>query len=56
MKKRLFKNRKGMEMEMLAWWIAAILVLVVMLVGYFILKAKGIDAIEYLKNLFRFRK
>lgn len=56
MKKRLFKNRKAMEMEMLGWWIAAIAVLVVMLVGYFILKSKGIDAIEYVKNLLRFRK
>ena len=50
MKKRI----KGMETEMLGWWIIAIAVLVVMVIGYFILKDKGISAIDYIQNLFRF--
>ncbi len=53
MKKRL-KDNKAMEIEMLGWWIIAIVVLVIMLIGYFILKDKGIDAIEYIKNMLRF--
>jgi len=39
---------------MLGWWIIGIVLLVIMLMGYFILKDRGISAIEYLKNLFRF--
>jgi len=46
--------KKGMEMEMLGWWIIALVVLAIMLVGIVILKGKGIDAIEYIKNIFRF--
>jgi len=41
-------------MEFLGWWIIAIAVLIIMLIGFFILKGKGIGAIEYVKNLFRF--
>ena len=47
-------KKRGMEMEMLGWWILAIAVLVIMITGYIILKGKGIDAIEYLKNILRF--
>jgi len=53
-KRFMIKNKKGMEMEMLGWWILAIAVLVITLLGYFILSGKGIDAIDYLKNLFKF--
>ena len=49
-------KKRGMEIKMLAWWFLAIAVLVVMLGAYFILKSKGIDAIEYVKNIFRFRR
>ena len=58
MKKRgvMFKGRgkKGIESEVMVWWIIAIVVLAVMLVGYFILKSRGIGAIEFIKNMFRF--
>jgi UPF0716 family protein affecting phage T7 exclusion len=47
-------KRKGMEIEMLGWWLIALIVLVLMLAGYMVLKSKGIDALEYVKNLFRF--
>ncbi len=48
-------KKKGMEIKMLAWWILALVLLGIMTGAYFILKSKGIDAIEYVKNIFRFR-
>lgn len=50
----MLRHKRGMESEMLGWWIIGIVLLVIMLMGYFILKDRGISAIEYLKNLFRF--
>ena len=48
-------RKKGeIELEVLAWWIIAILVLVVVLIGYFILSGKGTGVLEHIKNLFRF--
>ena len=52
MKKRI--NKKGLEIEMLGWWVIAIVVLIIMVLGFFILKGKGINAIDYIKDLFRF--
>jgi hypothetical protein len=49
-------NKKGMEIMELSGWILAVLVLAIMIGVYFILKSKGIDAIEYVKNIFRFRR
>lgn len=43
---------KGMETEMLGWWIIAIAVLVIMIIGYFVLKDKGVGAIDVIKNMF----
>ncbi len=51
---RRTKNKKGMEAEFLGWAMIALGVLVIMLIGYAILRAKGIDALEYLKNIIRF--
>jgi len=53
MKKRFF-GKRGMETEMLGWWILAIAVLVIMAGGLIILKSKGINALDYIKNLFIF--
>ncbi|MDO8517626.1 MAG: hypothetical protein Q7S33_05890 [Nanoarchaeota archaeon] len=47
-------NKKGIEMETLAYWIIAIVILAVIVMGYLILKSKDISAITYIKNLFRF--
>jgi len=47
-------RKKGMEIQMMGWWILAITVLIIMLVGFFILKDKGINAIEYVRNILRF--
>jgi type VI protein secretion system component VasF len=49
------KNKRGIEMDMLAWWLIGIAVLVLMVVGYFVLKDKGVNLIEMIKNAFRFR-
>jgi hypothetical protein len=47
-------NKKGVELEYLFWWIVAIAVLVIVVLGYFIASQKGLGAIDYIKNLFRF--
>ncbi len=49
-------KKRGMEIKMLAWWILALILLGIMTGAYFILKSKGIDAIEYVKNILRFRR
>lgn len=48
------KRRAAFELDSIAWWIIGIAVLVVVVLGLFILKGKGIDAMNYLKNIFRF--
>ncbi len=48
------KNKKGIELEMLGWWLLGLAVLVVIIFGIVLLKGKGISAIEYIKNLLRF--
>ena len=51
---KTLSKKKGNEMEMLGWWLIALVVLAIMIVGFIILKGKGINAIEYIKNIFRF--
>lgn len=51
---RILSKKKAMEIEMLGWWIIALVVFVIMVVGFVILKGKGINAIDYIKNIFRF--
>ncbi len=51
----LRKDKKGIELEMLGWWIIALVVLVLLIMAILILKSKGISAIDYIKNLFRFK-
>jgi L-cystine uptake protein TcyP (sodium:dicarboxylate symporter family) len=53
---KILPNKKAMEIEMLGWWIIALVVFVIMIVGFVILKGKGINAIDYIKNIFRFGK
>lgn len=48
-------NKEGdIEIETLIWWIVALVVLVVVILGFFVLQGKGTGALEYLKNLLRF--
>ena len=48
------KNKRGIAMETLTWYIIAIFVLVFLVTGYLIIKNKGTGAIEFIKNLIRF--
>lgn len=50
------KNKKALELEILVKLIIAFAILVLIIIGYIILKTKGINALEYIKNLFRFGK
>ena len=50
------KNKKGLEIEMLVWIIVAVVILVVMVVAFIILRGKDVGFIEFIKNLFRFRR
>lgn len=50
------KKRGAFELDQLAWWIVGIAVLVIVVIGLFILKDKGVGAMQYLNNIFRFGK
>jgi len=49
-----FQNKKGIAMETLGYMLIALAVLAIMIFGYIVLNSKGIGALEYIKNLFRF--
>tara|TARA_Y100000034_G_scaffold119304_1_gene160962 strand:- start:1144 stop:1332 length:189 start_codon:yes stop_codon:yes gene_type:complete len=49
------KNKKGVAIEGLVWWIIAIAVLVIMIVLAVIFRAKLAGIGAYIKNIFRFR-
>jgi hypothetical protein len=48
------KDKKGIEIEVLVWWLIAFAVFVLVVAAYIILRAKGISIGEFVKNLFRF--
>lgn len=48
-------NKKGLEIEMLVWWIIAFVIAVIAIAGIIILKGKGTSALDFIKNLFRFK-
>ena len=41
------------ETDFMAYFIIAVIILAVVLIGYLILSGKGQNAIEYIKNMFR---
>jgi len=47
------RSKKAVAMEFLFWLILGVVVLVVILVAIGILSGKGIGAIEYIKDLFK---
>ncbi len=49
------ENKKAVAVEELIWWIIAIAILVIIIIGNTYLKSKGISAIDYIKNFFKFR-
>jgi hypothetical protein len=49
------KSKRAMEIEVLVWWIIAIVVLAIIVAASIILKNKGFNALDYIGNLLRFR-
>jgi hypothetical protein len=48
-------SKKGVEAQVLFWMIVAVIILVIVLGGYFFLRGKGLGALDFIKNAFRFR-
>jgi Na+/melibiose symporter-like transporter len=46
-------NKRGVVSEYLPWILIAVAVLAILMIAIFILKDKGVSAIDALKNLFR---
>ena len=51
-KKRRGMSKKGLELEMIGWWIMGLAVLVLVILGIVVLTGKGIGAMEYMKKIF----
>ena len=49
------KNKRGIELDMLGWWIIAVVVLVILVMGILVLKGKGTGALDFIKDLFKFK-
>ncbi len=49
------KNKRGIELDMIAWLLIGVAVLVLAIIAMFILQGKGSSAIDYLKQLLKFR-
>jgi hypothetical protein len=47
------KSKRGIVTEYLPWILIAVAVLVILSITIFVLKGKGISAIDTIKNLFR---
>jgi hypothetical protein len=47
------KNKKGIAIETLMYWLIAIAVLVLMTIGYLILSGKASSGITFIQNLLR---
>lgn len=54
-KKKKKKGKKGIELDMLGWLIIAVVVLVILVIGILMLKGKSSGALEYIKDLFKFK-
>jgi len=53
MKKK--RNKAGIVSDYLPWLLIGLAILVIVMISIFILKGKGFDFIEQIKNLFRGR-
>ncbi len=49
------KNKKGIELDMLAWWIIGLVALIILILAIMVLRNKGVGALEFIKSLFRFK-
>ena len=54
--KKMTRKKGAIELETLAYWIIAFIVLVIIVIGYLIISGKGTGILEHIKNLFRFRR
>jgi hypothetical protein len=53
----VIKKKKGaIELDLAAWWIISIVVLALILIGYFIFKGKGDSAIDFINQMLKFRR
>ncbi|MFA6023016.1 MAG: hypothetical protein WC781_02935 [Candidatus Pacearchaeota archaeon] len=50
------KSKKGFEMEAIGWVLLGLAVFVVMVIGIIILSGKGNNALDFIKNMFRFSR
>lgn len=51
------KAKKGaIELDVLGWILIGVAVLVIMVIGYLIMRSQGGSAINFIKNLFGFGK
>ena len=47
-------NKRAMELETLGYWIIGLVILVILIVSSIVMRGKGTDALDFVKNLFRF--
>jgi len=55
-KKRRGMSKKGLELEMIGWWILGLAVLVIAVLAFVYFKNEGTSAIDFVKNLFIARR
>lgn len=55
MKNNKKPGKKGIELDMLGWWLIGLVVLVIVVIALILLKDKGAGAIAYIQDLFRFK-
>lgn len=53
--KKKNRNKLGIEMDMLAWWLIGLVSLVILILAIMVLRGKGTGALEFIKDLFRFK-
>ena len=55
MKKSWMKNKFGIVTEYLPWLLLALIVLVILVLGIFVMRGEGESLIDKIKNIFSFR-
>ena len=49
------KKKAEIELDVMGWWILGLVIFVVIVFAIIILTSKGQGALDYIKNIFRFR-
>ncbi len=52
---KLGKRGYTIAFESVAWWVIGLIVLVLVVIGYFVLSGKAGGALSFFKNLLKFR-